>query len=93
MSAFSSVTGAELARILSGDGWEPSRTDLLPEQVVLWKDGGNWKPIPLTLPYPIGKNRVGRICDKAGISATRFHELYLKAPVPDWLAEVTNLKA
>jgi hypothetical protein len=84
---FQAVTGTELARILSGDGWEPQNAETCANGfVVLWKDSGNQKPIPLTLGLPIGKNRVEKICRKAGISAAQFRELYLHAPEPDWLA-------
>jgi hypothetical protein len=85
VAEYASVTGSELARVLAGDGWTPQSTDLLPVNVVLWKDGGNKKPIPICLPFLIGKNRVERICKKAGVSPTRFEDLLVNAPLPVWL--------
>lgn len=85
MADYLSVAGTDLARVLCGDGWTPERTDLLPDYVVLWKGGGNHKPIQITLYLPVGKSKVQRICSKAGISTDHFETLYRDAPVPDWL--------
>jgi hypothetical protein len=88
VSGYASLVGADLARVLAGDGWHPKDTSLLPDHVVLWKDGGtrNFKPIAVTLYLPIGRARVEAICAKAGISATRFEDLYMNAVQPEWLA-------
>lgn len=91
MSAYTSVTGAELARILCGDGWLPIGLDMLPAAIVLRKEAGNAKPISITLSYPIGKGRVEKICRKAGISAAQFEQLFLNAAEPEWLDSTSSL--
>lgn len=83
--SYRSVTGLELARILSGDGWGPQNTDDLPAHVVLWKGGSDAKPISLALFFPIGARRVEKICKAAGITADRFNDLFLGAQMPEWL--------
>ncbi|HEY0875584.1 MAG TPA: hypothetical protein VGD94_19055 [Vicinamibacterales bacterium] len=90
MSEYRSITGAELARVLAGAGWNPDTEGTCAEGfVVLW-NSGNSKPISLTLAFPIGKNRVEKICRKAGVSPERFAQLYLEAPEPSWLIKPAN---